>query len=152
MDGDRRVCHQVAHPPRLRRTTEAKSAVEPHAVDVPRIRPRVRPDRRDPVIRRDPDTGLDVAPWKKTVRSARRAISGGEANSTNRRGLPGHESSLQAVAMRLSPPPVTRNLSFDELRKKREAAARSGTALRAGLELPYESALRWPVTVRLGHE
>jgi len=33
-----------------------------------------------------------------------------------------------------------------------EAAARSGTALRAGLELPYESALRWPVTVRLGHE
>src|SRR2546430_13418838 len=71
------------------------------------MRPRVRPDRRDPVIRRDPDTFFDVTPWKKTDRSARRAISGGEANSTNRRGLPGHESSLQAGAMRLSPPPVT---------------------------------------------
>src|SRR5207245_10547830 len=96
-----------SHPPSLHRITEAISAGDPHAVDGPRMRPRVRPDRRDPVIRRDPDTFFDVTPWKKTVRSARRAISGGEANRTNRRGLPGHESSLQAVAMRLSPPPVT---------------------------------------------
>src|SRR2546425_8472102 len=71
------------------------------------MRPRVRPDRRDPVIRPDPDRFFDVTPWKKTVRSARRAISGGETNSTNRRGLPGHETCLQAVAIMFMPPPVT---------------------------------------------
>src|SRR3989442_11926237 len=98
MDGDRRVCHLVAHPPRLRRTTEAKSAVDPHAVDGPRMRPRVRPDRRDPVIRRDPDTFFDVTPWKKTDRSARRAISGGGAATTNRRGPPGPARSLQPAS------------------------------------------------------
>src|SRR3989442_12715815 len=100
MDGDRRVCHLVAHPPRLRRTTEAKSAVDPHAVDGPRMRPRVRPDRRDPVIRRDPDTFFDVAPWKKTDPSARRAISGGEEQQTDRTGRTGLVEYLRTESVR----------------------------------------------------
>src|SRR6266850_678176 len=95
MDGDRGVGHQVAHPARLRRSAEAKRAVDPNAIDGPRMRPRVWTDSRYPVIRCGPNSLLDVAPGEKAVRSSRRAVLSGKADRTNGGRLASH--SLVAV-------------------------------------------------------
>ncbi len=62
---------------------KTQRAVDPDAVDGPRMRARIRPDGRDPVIGCAPDAILDVTPWKQSVCCARRAIRGGKAHSTS---------------------------------------------------------------------
>src|SRR4030095_6569029 len=69
MHGGRGVGHQVAHPPRLRRSAEAERTADPHAVDGPRARPRAWPDSDEPVVRRGPHPLLDVAPGAQAVRA-----------------------------------------------------------------------------------
>src|SRR5262249_34723156 len=88
MRGDRRICHEIAHPARLGRPTEAERAVDPHAVD----RARVRGDGRDPVVRRGPNALLDPAPRKTAVRFSRRAVCRGKADGTHPAALTAHRT------------------------------------------------------------
>jgi hypothetical protein len=88
MDGDRGVGHQVAHPARLRRAPEAQRAVDPHAIDRPRVRPRMWANRRDPVIRRGLKTLLDVAPGEEAVRPSRRPVCRGKSRQDERKRVP----------------------------------------------------------------
>src|SRR5688572_18931019 len=91
MDGDRGVGRQVTHPARLGRPTEAQRAVDPDTIDGPRVRPRVRTNGRDPVIRRRPNALLDPAPGYEVVRSSRCAVRSGKADGADGRRFPRHD-------------------------------------------------------------
>src|SRR5213594_308353 len=118
MGGDRGVGDQIAHPARLWRSSEAKRAVDPHAIDGPRMRPRVWTNSRYPVIRRGPNTLLDLAPREKAVPSSRRAVCSEKADRTNGGRIGSH--SFVAIDVRRGAPLCRRpTLAFTRLARDR---------------------------------
>src|SRR5215813_9815180 len=98
MDRDGGIGHQVAHPARFWRATEAQCAVNPHPIDGPNVRPRVWANRRYPVIRRGPKTLFDVAPGKKAVGTSRHAISGRKADRNSGGRFSRHHAVAESAA------------------------------------------------------